>query len=962
MAPTLAHLVGFESQADTTTNPSGTPVANARNNPTGLSFVAGRLGGFALQVVEDGVTATNWRQDWTATTDRVAAGWFRCDTAPVANSAFMVLNTSTGTSLANLAVGTTGLVRAQVGGGTARTTAFSVADGEWHFIEFHLDTNTTTHTLHWQVDGVAQTNATNAGTAGAQHVRSAFGSTAAAHNGTFLLDDWVAGVTVADYPISQFLSNEELWVQGLTPTGSDGTNLDVGFPSNPIVTDSGSGSALHLRLDDWATGAVDTTTYITYTSGTTNGAASNYSELTLGDLDAATTQAWAAQGEAACFNGSAGTNSLTVRVTDSGGTTLGDVVAGSTNTTGMAYYRTTLTEPGAGWLADAPLVRVGFSSDTNPLPRCTAVVVEVATAIGTTQTVTVGLISQAGSVLAPAIVGQHSVSPSFIDNSPTLYAPSVVAQASFRNSFDNGTTGATITTGNSATSGDAFGGTGIGAGATLVYEATNTLHGAHSAAINPAAAVVCYMEFRPAALAEWYGRIYVKLSALPAGTIGLFVFRDSATAVQHGYVSILTTGQIRLLDANAATVATTTATLTAGSWSRIECRFLGHASAGVLEAKLFNTVESTTATETISGTGLDTNGTIDRLRFGQNNNPAGDVAVFYVDEPYFSPTGYPGPWTAPAQTVTVGLIDQSATVYAPSAVTQTVVVGLISQPGATFTPQVIGSSGGAQSVALPTIGFGWGIQPWSGPWGGGGASPFTLSQIKQNVVLGLLSNAGTALIHTVNPNRVNLSLISYVGVPFEPAQITQTVVVGLIDDAATAYEPVVQYAQTVTVGLISQAPTVYAMQFTPQTVTLTTTIDHGTTPFAPTIIVSPALSFINQSGTTFAPTIVAGQTVTVGLISNPPTVYDPTIAQFATQTVTLALLDNAGVVFEFADAALPGGQDVTVGLLSQAATAHEPRVYTVVPGFIHKKGIYRPTISKKGSYQPTIGKKGRFIA
>lgn len=233
------------------------------------------------------------------------------------------------------------------------------------------------------------------------------------------------------------------------------------------------------------------------------------------------------------------------------------------------------------------------------------------------------------------------------------------------NSFDAGTDGATITTGNSGTSGDAFQDVTHGGVGTTVYNAANAFFGGMAAALNPDAGFACYLGYNTSlgTLTDIYGRVYVMFPSLPAATQLLVAFYDSVTATNRGRISVQTDGRLRFVNAAGTTIGTTASALVAGSYARIEWHFIGDPTAGLIECYLYLSPNSATATQVVTLSSQNTGGSTTSYRIGQAATTATDLGVFYLDEIVWDTAGYPGPIQPRPP-----LIDQSGVAFAPDEV------------------------------------------------------------------------------------------------------------------------------------------------------------------------------------------------------------------------------------------------------------------------------------------------------
>ena len=271
------------------------------------------------------------------------------------------------------------------------------------------------------------------------------------------------------------------------------------------------------------------------------------------------------------------------------------------------------------------------------------------------------------------------------------------------NTAEGGTSGVTVTTGNSGgASGRAFDAVDIiGAGASVIFDNTHTAHGSEAyqfqtGAVSALARVQWNsFGFQPQV---WF-RTYVYLTALPAATIRLVNADNGTTAC--AVVVLLTTGKLQVRTGAAGTqTLNSTNTVPLNQWFRIEGYCFGDPVVGQVELKLFLTPDSVTPDETkTSPANVNTFGTMNHLNFGVSTN-APNVAPFWEDDLGFSNVGYLGPGTPPSLLVpsAASVTAASTTLTAPNQVTAaagaitTAAVSLTTQgqivPAATASAQV----------------------------------------------------------------------------------------------------------------------------------------------------------------------------------------------------------------------------------------------------------------------------------
>jgi len=162
-----------------------------------------------------------------------------------------------------------------------------------------------------------------------------------------------------------------------------------------------------------------------------------------------------------------------------------------------------------------------------------------------------------------------------------------------------------------------------GAGNTITYDNTHIQNGTVSiktlvGATSGTAYIIWKASISNTPYLTMYSRMYLWIDALPTSNTRLIAFLGSSSTLR-GSVQLLTTGQIRTINAAGSTVATTTATVPTGQWVRVEFDCTGDVAVGVLTARLYNTATSNTPTETLNSTAQNTGGTIDEIRMGQSS-------------------------------------------------------------------------------------------------------------------------------------------------------------------------------------------------------------------------------------------------------------------------------------------------------------------------------------------------------
>jgi hypothetical protein len=403
---TLDYIEGFEHQtlSSLQLSGSGNGIFDSISNAAGLTFVTGRHGQ-GLKVTEDGVTATYARVKVPTSQTRLLSYYLNTTATPGADSTVVSIFDTSFVRMHRTILRSTGILRADIGtAGSVGSTVIN--DGNDHRIDIKLVTSGTTWTLDWAIDGVDQGQQTLGSQVATDSVWIAFGSSTAAHTAVFIVDDVVASVTSGDYPLGEYI------VDGLFPT-ADGTHV---AGTNVIESDSGSdigvGNPAWPLIDEWPANSTD---YIQQ-SATGSG---NYAEVTFG---AATGTPAAVKGYAAVFSSGTAGNNATVRIVDSGGTTLTDIYSGAINVTVPHYRSALIAAPGGTWTSanlSAVKGRFGLSSDATPNPRITALLLQYARKPQVP--LTPGLLDQSGVLFAPSFGRQ--IAPGFISQVPALFGP-----------------------------------------------------------------------------------------------------------------------------------------------------------------------------------------------------------------------------------------------------------------------------------------------------------------------------------------------------------------------------------------------------------------------------------------------------------------------------------------------------------------------------------------------------------
>lgn len=217
---------------------------------------------------------------------------------------------------------------------------------------------------------------------------------------------------------------------------------------------------------------------------------------------------------------------------------------------------------------------------------------------------------------------------------------------------DGGTNGTTVSAANSGgTSGPAWDSVTANTanGATLAYDTAHTL-GGHPLAVKLATggtATTCFTQWSTSLTASgitqtWF-RLYAYLTGIPAANFRIWQCLNGSTTCAA--LQILSTGKLRMLDTSGVAITTSTASVPAGQWFRVEGFVLASATAGQTEVRLYSAADAGPQNYTeinTSAASQNTSTAITITRFGVGTSVA-NVAAWWMASPGASDTGYLGP-------------------------------------------------------------------------------------------------------------------------------------------------------------------------------------------------------------------------------------------------------------------------------------------------------------------------------
>lgn len=218
------------------------------------------------------------------------------------------------------------------------------------------------------------------------------------------------------------------------------------------------------------------------------------------------------------------------------------------------------------------------------------------------------------------------------------------------NSFEGGTSGTTISTGNSGgASGSAFDVVTIGGTSAVAYSNAQAAHGALSGKFTVASGVsnissIAWSTSMGTQTQIWY-RMYLYFTSAPA-SFGLWRALQGASLCAG--IVLVTDGTIQGRSSSNATVFTTASSYPLNQWFRLEGFVTGSASVGQMQLKLFGSPNGTIPTETqTTAANLNTLGSPNTYQYGVLTS---DAATFWMDDLGLSSAGYIGPVKTPGGT------------------------------------------------------------------------------------------------------------------------------------------------------------------------------------------------------------------------------------------------------------------------------------------------------------------------
>lgn len=225
--------------------------------------------------------------------------------------------------------------------------------------------------------------------------------------------------------------------------------------------------------------------------------------------------------------------------------------------------------------------------------------------------------------------------------------------ADLANSFEGGTTGTTITTANSgSTSGDAFNSTSIGTSATLTFDNGHAAHGSLAALPATSSSDTVYSAWTVSG-STIYLRMYCYITGAPAANTNILRLVNGGTILFTARIN--STGKLAFLWSSGTLGGTSTNSVNTAAWFRIEASL--DLVAGNISVYLFNSMDSTTPTETLSVSGVNPGSTsATQVRYGIVSNATWS---YWMDDLGASLTALMGPATVGGNSYTQTMTDTS---------------------------------------------------------------------------------------------------------------------------------------------------------------------------------------------------------------------------------------------------------------------------------------------------------------
>jgi len=216
------------------------------------------------------------------------------------------------------------------------------------------------------------------------------------------------------------------------------------------------------------------------------------------------------------------------------------------------------------------------------------------------------------------------------------------------NSFETGSNGTAISTANSGGSGQNAFDVVSATNATVAFSSTQAAHGSLSCEFATGSTAADWAVEWTTSLggAPWpqlYFRLYLYFTANPSAAYRIFALNNAGGVCAA--IELNTTGTLRFNNSSGSQILATTASIPLGQWFRVEGFVIGSTANGQVSITLFDSMDSTTATEgpDTSTATQATSGPMTQAVYGNIGATAANVGPYWMDDIGLSSTGYLGP-------------------------------------------------------------------------------------------------------------------------------------------------------------------------------------------------------------------------------------------------------------------------------------------------------------------------------
>lgn len=220
----------------------------------------------------------------------------------------------------------------------------------------------------------------------------------------------------------------------------------------------------------------------------------------------------------------------------------------------------------------------------------------------------------------------------------------------FKQSFDLGTNGATLTAGNSGGTGvDAFGTPVVVGTIAYIYDNSKSAHGTQSLKITPASGGSLALPWSGFSSTNAASSIYIYLTALPASDTYLIRFTQGGTRKVSMHIN--SAGKLRVVDAAATTLWTAASALVLNTWVRCELYATSDVAGSATVTAAYYPADSGTPYESVYTTSTASGGgaAFDAVTHGKTDTGTYATA-FWMDSIQFNTaaSGLQGIWPVAA--------------------------------------------------------------------------------------------------------------------------------------------------------------------------------------------------------------------------------------------------------------------------------------------------------------------------